>query len=284
MKVTSYPDVESFWRAAEPLLTADPVRNTVAITIISRLLAGGRFADTRPVFLTVHDDGTLIGAALCTPPFPIGVSAVPPSAAAVLADHLVANGITVTGASGIRPEVEAFAAAWGERTGAGVARHMDQRLYRLDRLVPPTGVAGEPALAGLDDVELLTDWRIEFTVEAEPTGASRWTRESMRNQVLDSLAAGNASVLWLADGKPVSLAAVGSPKSGMSRVGPVYTPKEFRAHGYGSAVTAAAASWALSEGAANVLLFTDLSNPTSNSIYQRVGFVPVMDALDVSFT
>jgi predicted GNAT family acetyltransferase len=76
---------------------------------------------------------------------------------------------------------------------------------------------------------------------------------------------------------------VSTPQSGMSRIGPVYTPPESRGHGYGSAVTAAASQFALAHGAEHVLLFTDLANPVSNSIYQQIGFVPVADALDVTF-
>jgi predicted GNAT family acetyltransferase len=70
----------------------------------------------------------------------------------------------------------------------------------------------------------------------------------------------------------------------MSRIGPVYTPPERRGHGYGSAVTAAASRWALDKRANHVLLFTDLANPVSNSIYQQIGYIPVADALDVRFT
>jgi predicted GNAT family acetyltransferase len=81
----------------------------------------------------------------------------------------------------------------------------------------------------------------------------------------------------------VSMATTTSVISGMSRIAPVYTPPEHRGHGYGSAVTADAARWALDHDAEHVLLFTDLANPVSNSIYQRIGFVPVADALDVTF-
>ena len=60
-------------------------------------------------------------------------------------------------------------------------------------------------------------------------------------------------------------------------MGPVYTPPEFRRHGYGAAVTYAASRKALDEGATEVLLFADLINPVSNSIYQAIGYIPVAD-------
>lgn len=96
-------------------------------------------------------------------------------------------------------------------------------------------------------------------------------------QVQASLAMGNGQLLWRVAGVPVAFAAVGR------RIGPVYTPAELRGRGYGSAVTAAAARWALDRGAEHVVLFTDLANPVSNSIYQRLGFRAVCDALEVGF-
>jgi predicted GNAT family acetyltransferase len=69
----------------------------------------------------------------------------------------------------------------------------------------------------------------------------------------------------------------------MTRVGPVYTPPESRGHGYGSAVTAAASAWAHDAGAREVVLFTDLANPVSNAIYPRIGYRPVLDALELRF-
>ncbi len=63
-------------------------------------------------------------------------------------------------------------------------------------------------------------------------------------------------------------------------IGPVYTPPEHREHGYASAVTAAAAAWGLAAGARHVVLFTDLANPVSNSIYPRLGFRPVHDSAE----
>ena len=68
---------------------------------------------------------------------------------------------------------------------------------------------------------------------------------------------------------------------GMVRVGPVYTPPEHRRRGYGAAVTAAASQHALDAGAVQVVLFTDLANPTSNSVYQRIGYRPGDDFVEL---
>jgi predicted GNAT family acetyltransferase len=77
--------------------------------------------------------------------------------------------------------------------------------------------------------------------------------------------------LWLRDGDPVSLAGITRQTAGMVRAAPVYTPPAHRGHGYAAAVTAAVSRAALDAGAREVLLFTDLANPTSNRVYERLG-------------
>jgi predicted GNAT family acetyltransferase len=83
---------------------------------------------------------------------------------------------------------------------------------------------------------------------------------------------------WLDDEQPVALAGRSRPAAGVARVGPVYTPPASRGRGYGSAVTAAATQSAVGDGAEQVVLYTDLSNPTSNAIYQQIGYVEDHDA------
>ena len=89
--------------------------------------------------------------------------------------------------------------------------------------------------------------------------------------------------LWTDDHAPVAMAAHSAPAAGVARVGPVYTPAPMRRHGFGAAVTAATTEAALSAGAAHVVLYTDLSNPTSNGIYQAIGYRPDHDAEERAF-
>ena len=49
-------------------------------------------------------------------------------------------------------------------------------------------------------------------------------------------------------------------------------------------MTATVSQAARDAGAAQVLLFTDLANPTSNALYQRLGYEPVEDRAVWSFT
>ena len=86
------------------------------------------------------------------------------------------------------------------------------------------------------------------------------------------------------EGAPVSMAASTSVVGGMVRVDPVYTPAHLRGRGYAGAVTVEASRAALTAGATDVVLFTDPDNPTSNALYQRIGYVHVADFAGYKFS
>jgi predicted GNAT family acetyltransferase len=96
--------------------------------------------------------------------------------------------------------------------------------------------------------------------------------------------AGGRVVLWTVDGAPAAMARVHGCLLGMSRIGPVYTPPEYRGNGYGTAVTAEAVRHVGRDGASDVVLFADVANAVSNGIYRRLGFVPVAEHVQYAFS
>jgi len=66
-------------------------------------------------------------------------------------------------------------------------------------------------------------------------------------------------------------------------VNAVYTPPHLRGRGYASNCVAAVSQSMLDRGRTLVFLFTDLANPTSNKIYQRVGYEHVCDFAHLDF-
>ncbi|MFE9746466.1 GNAT family N-acetyltransferase [Saccharothrix saharensis] len=281
-EVTRHDDLAEFWALTGSFFTADPVFHTVPIAAIDRRLHHGNPEDAPPLLLSVTEDGVLVAAALRTPPWPLAVSGVAPEWAEVVADAL-AGDVELPGVSGPRESVEAFVVAWAARTGCGAREHMALRLYELGDLVA-LDVPGAARLATPDDLDLLTRWRTDFADEAAVQPGEVNTLERSRLLLDISMAAGNGHLIWYHGDTPVAWAATSAPASGMSRIGPVYTPPEHRRHGYGAAVTAACASWARENGAEHVVLYTDLANPTSNSIYQRIGFRAVVDSAEFVFT
>ena len=276
MDARAYDDPFEFEATVGKLYSADPVGHTLAITVLARFVHDPAI---EPVMLTVHRGDDLYGATFRTPPWPLISSGLPVDAAPAAAEALAVLDPEMPGVNGPRELAEAFALAWAELTGAELREAMSGRLYQLGDLRVPT-VPGAARVATEDDVALLASWRNAFQLEA--LGHER-DADRAEETIRLWMARGDLYLLWEHDGEPVSWAHTGAPIDGMSRVGPVYTPPEWRGRGYGSAVTAAVSRWARDAGARHVLLFTDLDNPTSNSIYQKHRLPPRARHLRVEF-
>jgi predicted GNAT family acetyltransferase len=279
MEARLHDDLPEFWELVWPLFATDPARHTVGISALRQTLVAPDPAHDPLIMLSIWDSGELVGAAFRLPPWPAWCSAVPRQAVGLAAATLLEAVPGLSGVVGPRDIAEPLADECSRLTGATVKETISSRLYRLAGLEVPV-VPGRARRATEDDVALMAQWRVDFQLEAigyerEPGRAEFHVRRSM--------AMGNGSFLWEVDGEAVSYAVAGDPAVGMSRIGPVYTPPAHRGKGYGSAVTAAVAQWAIDQGAENVVLFADLANPVSNSIYQRIGFRAVYDSTELEF-
>lgn len=281
---------DEFDAAAGAFLRANPARNTVLLSILAELAASGSraYGDAPPFFGWWAPSGEVTAACLRTPPFALLVTGLDQAAAAALAAALATAGpaaigpgagfaADLAGVTGREDEAAAFAAAWLASSGRRPRVRMRTRLYRLEGLEPPAPwPAGVARRASPADVEQVTAWYAAFAADI---GESRASASVIEGKLRDG-----RLVLWeLADGTPVSMAGRNRITVGVARVGPVYTPPEHRGRGYGSAATAAITQAALAEGATEVVLFTDQSNPVSNSIYQRLGYRPVEDRISLAF-
>jgi GNAT superfamily N-acetyltransferase len=276
-------DPEAFHAAAGDFLRADPAGNSVILTVVETMRERGGFpaGEAEPLlgWWQAADAGPVSGAFMQTPPYPLQVAAMPPEAVPALADLLGGRDqAAVGGVGGDRAATDAFAAAWAQRTGARARVHRRMRLHRLGELVdadpPPPGRA---VVGGPEHRDVLVAWYEAFTAEIDEPP------HDVRPQVDDGIAYGGV-FLWLLDGgEPVSVAGRTRLVAGQVRIAPVYTPPEHRGRGYAAGATAAATRDALDAGAREVLLYTDLANPTANRLYERLGYRGVEDRVMVSF-
>ena len=280
MVVKDLEDPGAFLETAAPLLLADEARNNLILGIAGTLRDHPSVYDEYRLWL-VEDGGQVVGAALQTPPYNLVLSRPRDDEVLVaLADALSTQGVELPGVTGAVPEVDAFSENWSARAGARRRRRMAQRIYRITELRSVQDVPGRARAATEADRELLVRWVGAFAAEAMPEGAPDRGAE----RTVDArLRAGSGSfTIWDDDG-PVSLAGWGGKTPNGARIGPVYTPPEYRRRGYGSAVTAAVTAEQLAAGRTFCFLYTDLANPTSNKIYTDMGYEPVCDAVDYTF-
>ncbi len=280
MRARFHETAEGFLGVAEGCLLSDPLSTNVIAVLAGRIATGAQPRSDDHLWATVEDDnGRVLGVAMHTPPHALFVSRMPTESAAVLAGALADAGHALPGVNGAVSATAPFADAWVARTGQASTIITAMRMYRLDELARPCGVPGRAAsAAGPADIALVSGWLSAFHDEAQPhTPAEEWHVSAERR------VAASEVHLWHDGGTPVALAAVSASAAGVARVGPVYTPPGQRRRGYGAAVTAEATAAALAGGAEHVVLYTDLANPTSNAIYQAIGFRPDHDAEERTF-
>jgi GNAT superfamily N-acetyltransferase len=276
--------LDEFLTAAHAHLRADPVRNTVLMTVLETLRTSGVtvYGADAPVF-GWHEEspGNVNGAFLQTPPFPVLTANLPTGSAESLIETLISKGRKPAAVNLAGSDEAEFVDAWANATGTNGAVHMRSRLFRLTGLTPPDPLPpGAARVASQSDFDLLVNWSIAFSAE---TGAV--SPENPGFMVDDKLSHGGL-MLWEVESMPVAMAGLTRNVAGVVRVASVYTPPEQRRRGYGGAVTTAASQTALDYGADEVVLFTDQANPTSNALYQRLGYRPIEDrvVLDLDVT
>lgn len=274
-------DIAAFDEAAGAFVAAQPTRNTLLLSIPAVLRQRGplAFGGEPPRFGWYEDADGKVGAALVqTPPHPALLSELPDGAAGPLVDARLAANWRLSGVNAPSTTADAVAAAWCAATGASAKVRMRNRLYLLGELAEPAPAPpGGARLATAADLDLVSAWYVHFAEEVgDPVlNAQRVVGDRVENGTL---------LLWEVDGVPVSMAGISLLlEGGGMRIGPVYTPTRLRRRGYAAAATVAASRLAFDRGAREVSLFTDLGNPTSNALYQRLGFEPVHDRVVIDF-
>jgi GNAT superfamily N-acetyltransferase len=280
-------DPAHFLALADEHLAADPVLTTVVSSVTHRALAQveqGLPAPAHPRWWAVVRDGSgkVAGVAMRTAPFapyPLFVLPMADEAAVALARALHARGEEVGGANGALPATQVVVDEAARLQGVAASVWEHTRLFELGDLVEPKSAEGRLRRATAEDTGLCLRWFQAFAADAaEQAGrAGDAGREEYftKEDMVERIAAGRVW-LWEVDGEPVHLTGFNPPSFGVARVGPVYTPRVHRGRGYASAAVAAVSRKLLDEGA-RVCLFTDQANPTSNRIYQALGYRPVVD-------
>ncbi|RZU51895.1 putative GNAT family acetyltransferase [Krasilnikovia cinnamomea] len=270
--------VAEFAAAAGDYLRSRPVEHSVPLTLVRSLELNGphTYGPDDPIFGWWRGtDGAVSGAYLQTPPYPLLLTAMPAPAVPALAEMLA--GRALSGVNARAADAEVFVGEWQRRTGATGTPRVRTRLFRLGTLTPPDPhPPGRARVAGPGDRDLLVRW-----IEAFHDEVGESVRDS--GSVVDDKLAYGGLTLWEIDGEPVSMAGTTRPEAGMVRVLAVYTPRERRGRGYAGAVVSVVSRAAADAGATDVVLFTDLANPTSNALYQRLGYRPVEDRVVMEF-
>lgn len=270
MRVVRHSTPQSFQQQAVLYLLQREATHNLILGVVSR------FADGFPenaYFAHVEDDmGEVVGAAILTPPNGAVLSIVEDIAAVpLLVEDYAAVYDRLPSASGAIEDTKLFVELWHERTGQPYHLRMQQGIYRLTKVIPVLNVSGEYRVATVNERELIVDWVLAFAAEALNENISRDDYAAIVDRKLENNVT-NCLRLWWDNGEPVSMITSTRPTPNGVCVTWVYTPPDLRGRGYASALTAAISQELLDSGKKFCFLYTDMSNPTSNKIYQNIGY------------
>lgn len=276
--VTTYRSAEEFLDAFQAVLETRSAENSLLLGVASGLVGSPPPVES---FIATVGESDEILAMLVTPPYPLvlGATERPPADAVLpLAAQLHDAGVKLTGVVGPPELAERFASEWTRVSGRPAAGSMRQGIYTLTNVQKPSErIPGHLRRAAEQDLELVTEWIRAFEMEAMGATNPERTLHSAKRRVEEG-----SLYLW-EDGHPKGMAGRARPTRNLVAVNSVYTPPELRGGGIATAAVAELSELLLEEGFAMCVLYTDLSNPTSNSIYSRIGYERVADSVHIRF-
>ncbi|MEM7414782.1 MAG: GNAT family N-acetyltransferase [Gemmatimonadota bacterium] len=273
-RIVSYETPSDFLDRCRPWLKREEARYNLVLSLAEARAAAAEWEDGA-CFIAVEEDGDVIGCAMRTPPHKLLVTDMPVPAARLLTESVLDRYDEIPAVLGPPSIGQAVAEAWVLRRGGGWRVGMGQGVYRLDRVTDPKPMPkGSMRVAVQQDFELAIAWGEGF---ARDTGIAFPTGEDTVRRWIDT---GRLHV-WEVAGEVVSIAVAQGFTGDGVRIGYVYTPPEARRRGYASALVARLSRKELEAGRDFCMLYTDLGNPTSNAIYQRLGYRLIDEVVDI---
>lgn len=277
MKLCEFDNVHDFADRATSFFMDREAERCVELGIISALREGkaghrGHALAQPLLWLVEADNREVCAVAMQSVIDRMIVSRGPVTAMQRIARRLHEVGWSGIQINGVIPSINDCVEEFSRLSGRLAHRAMQLRTFQLDRVMPPRAAPGRARLADDRDRDLLRRWTVAF---ARAVGDN--VPDSDGDAMAERLISERRGWIWEND-QPVALAAHAGPTPNGIRVNFVYTPPEHRGRGYASNLVAAIIQHHLDADKRFVFLHTDVANPTSNSIYQKIGFAPVADS------
>jgi predicted GNAT family acetyltransferase len=272
-EVEEFKDVAEFLLQCETFMLERETENNLILGLADAMKKKSRSVSA-PVFFGVYEHGSVVGAGIRTDEGrPFSVTRMKAHHIDALCSKIKASGINLAGVVGEEKTSEHFAKAYSAIYKVASRLVMHQGVYELHKLIehPPSGL--ELVLASENETKVCQAFLEGFIKDCFPNDknfkevAFNLAKRHINNKALYLLSDMN--------GQYVSMAANNRSTKNSACVSLVYTPKRFRGRGYGSLVTALVSQKMLESGKVFCNLFTDLANPTSNSIYKKIGYLMV---------
>ena len=287
MKFTLYNDIKSFYGDTYNVLLHHEAQNLIPLGNIIIGYEGKdktEWRDPAAWFMAaVSDKNGILLTAVMTPPFNVTLYAtdniISEEALSCLIQGIGETDFSVPGVMAEKSLAECFAKTYAALKGTSYSIRMSQRIYELTSVNPEIPLKGNLRLADERDMSFLPYWIENFYSDCF---FENHTVKNETEHYLHLIKKEKFHVLEC-DNTPVSMAQINREMQTVCGVSAVYTPPYFRAKGYATSCVAKLSLLILERGFAKCVLYTDLANPTSNSIYQKIGYTPLCDSVEIRF-
>jgi uncharacterized protein len=282
-KISSFNTAAEFLGSAQAALEADEAENSLILGVCLRLKDQPVSATGKLCLKTIEDEHGLALAVMMTPPHNLTINGHPfdlDCSMGILVGELRNEDWAVPGVLAPAPLARLFAVKWTERTRTNF--QLSQHLHLFELRQAPAGLAmagrGHLRLANLKELDLITGWFYEFTLEIFKSDDKPEARQMAEQRIRN----GDVFV-WEVDGQPVSIATKNRPTRHSICISSVYTPPELRGKGYATACVAKLSRQLLESGWEFCTLFVEVDNLPAYHAYQKIGYQPVSDYEEYHF-
>ena len=274
MELVAYRSVQSFLHENGEFLDAAEAENNSFLGAVGALAREGTAIRDTAYLASVRGEGGLIVLNALSPGrgnlvFSDARSGQRKAAVSMIAADLAARELRPPGVFGQQELVHEFVEAWATLTRCIRRPLLTQTLYVLRTLISSRRVPGGLRLAVESDLDLVAEWSRAFLREALGKEDAAAARRSAEARI-----ASREFFLWEHE-RPVSLAGCARATRHGIAINHVYTPPSDRRKGYATACVAQLTCRLLADGYSFCVLYADVANAESNSIYTRLGYEPV---------
>jgi len=277
MKVKFHEDHTDFYNIAYPFLIKKEAENNLIFSILNALKEDAqRYGTSKPILIEVQENDDIKLISIRTPPHNQILSFTEDLYTIdVIIEDFLNKEVEIPGILGFKAAADKFAKIWCKKNNLKPHIVRYERIYKLEEVTRETLGTRKFIMGSNSHQTLILNWTKEFILEALPEIKEAEIKNS-QNRVMGDIENGKIFLLF-DNNKVVSMARKGGKTPNGNLVNLVYTPPDLRRRGYATECVAHLSKRLLEEGNKFCFLFTDLLNPTSNSIYQKIGYRPVID-------
>ena len=265
----------TYLKKIEPLLLQREANNNLILGLLGRAVE--RESEVELHLGVVEEEGEIMYAFMQTAPHDwilADAGVVDEPMLRNIVNVIIDAGLEIPGVHGPSTQATIFKDFLVKEHGRTMTKHMGQLIYQLDHVQLKPQVEGRLKLATDEDADLFTDWLWQFGQEANEPIAMERARGLAETMIQ------HASLYkWVVADKPVSMVNQSRKTRHGTTINAVFTPNAHKRKGYATAAVASLSQQLLAEGFRFCSLYTDASNPTSNNIYQRIGYNQVGKAV-----